>query len=129
MRLEELIQKAREEGYNQGFLDGRNYNPPVKLVGKAKRIQEIVCDYYGVSFDSMLMKNQPMSVYFPKHVLAYQLMNHTRMGASAVGKNLNRDRNTIRNSVKVVSNRIDTEDVIRRDMRILNEKIIQCLHT
>jgi chromosomal replication initiation ATPase DnaA len=129
MSIDEMLLKAKQEGYKEGFADGRKYTPRPVLVGKAKRIETVVCEYFEVEFENLVNHSRKVEVCYPRQVIMFFLDENTKMGHTAIGRVFNRNHGTVWKAKKSIQNRIDTDEFTRRDIRLLNEKINQCLHT
>lgn len=69
---------------------------------EADRIEQGVCDYFGVSIDEVKSPDTSRSVTEARSIIFYLLRDNTRLTLAAIGGRYNRNHSTVLNSNKKV---------------------------
>lgn len=91
-------------------------------------IMVIVCQYYGISSEVLKSGLRKRKVTWPRQVYCYLCSHLTKMSLKAIGETIgNRDHTTILHSKKLVKDLTQTDDLLRLEIRELQEKIKETL--
>ena len=86
-------------------------------------IIEIVCRYYGHTYDQVNQKNRKKELVMTRHICMFMGSTYTKLSEVNIGKKFNKDRTTVIHSCKVVNNLIETDKKIAYDIKVISNKI------
>jgi hypothetical protein len=96
-----------------------------------KEVAELVCRYYKISFDQMTDKSHLRDVVI-KRQIAHYLCQSNHLGSYTLIANIigNKNHSTINNSVKTVSNILDTKYPTHHynDIKYLEQEVVRLLN-
>lgn len=109
--------------YLQGYANGLKDSQPSEIIGRVKRIQEAVCNYFQVTLQDLKTKSRYSEIRYPRQVLCYLLMKHTSMGCPAIGRLLEQDHTTILYSKKVIETEMERYEYVKKDISVLVQRV------
>jgi chromosomal replication initiator protein len=88
------------------------------------RVVQIVAEYYGLVAPDLLGRGRTAPVAFARHVAMYLLREENGLSLPAIGDQLGgRDHTTVRHGVEKITNDLEQQEALRRDISTLREKL------
>ena len=88
-------------------------------------IGEIISREYNVSYKDLQSRSRKKVITFPRQVAMYLGRKHTEESLGDIGKTFNRNHATVIHAVKVVSELCRRDTSVRRQMEILDRKMVE----
>lgn len=88
-------------------------------MNRVEKIKKIVCDYYSVNMEFISRKCRRREVLYPRQILTYLLMKHTKIGCVLVSKMVSQDHTTVLNSVHTIEDLLFADDTVQKDIQEL----------
>jgi chromosomal replication initiation ATPase DnaA len=124
-KLRVYIGTLERELKRQGYMDDKikqmrdnhslTSSIQTKEVLKLDKIMDICCAYYNQDKDSVLGTRRLTELINPRHMFCYLAKNNTRLNDKEIGKYINRDRTTVINAVKNITNWLTSDKGTQRD--------------
>ena len=91
-------------------------------------IKKVVCKYYGTSFGAIKQRNRERRIVFKRQVLQYFMSLYTKYNLMKIGnKTGGYDHSTVIYALKVVRDLIETDSIIRNEIRHMDSEIKEAL--
>jgi chromosomal replication initiator protein len=88
------------------------------------RVVQIVAHYYGLTTADLLGRVRTAPVAFARHVAMYLLREENGLSLPAIGDQLGgRDHTTVRHGVEKITQDLEQQEALRRDISTLREKL------
>ena len=109
--------KEKAKKFKEKYWDCRHkYNFPLSLEEVEMypkgydSIVSVVCDYFGVPIDELKLKIRKRKFCLPRQICQYFALNYTRLTQQQIADKFFLEHATIINSIKTISNMIETVD-------------------
>jgi chromosomal replication initiator protein len=90
----------------------------------AERIIAVVARQFGIEVDRLLSRERSKEVALPRHVAMYLMREETSASLPQIGEALGgRDHTTVMYGCNKITNLMDTDDVLRRQVLLVREKL------
>lgn len=118
------LQQAYDLGYENGF---KAYRSPVvpELVGQARKIKEIVCEHYQITWEQILNRDRKQVYALPRMIMQYLLMKYTKMGGRPISRVFKVGNCTIIGNYRTIQDRMETDPELKKSINLLIAKIQQ----
>jgi chromosomal replication initiator protein len=73
--------------------------------------------YYGETLENVLKKGREREMVTIRHVICFLLRRYTSLSLKEVGNIFDQDHTTIMNAVRNISNLIQTDDNVKKDVQ------------
>lgn len=93
--------------------------PPAEAVLRA------VADFYGVTTEDLTGKRRVQRIVVPRHVAMYIMREDGRLSLPQIGQVLNRDHTTVLHGVEKMTEQIDRDEALRRDVLSIREGLFR----
>jgi chromosomal replication initiator protein len=88
------------------------------------RVVQIVAEFYGLDPTDLLGRGRTAPVAFARHVTMYLLREENGLSLPAIGDQLGgRDHTTVRHGVEKITQDLEQQEALRRDISTLREKL------
>lgn len=88
------------------------------------RVVEIVAEFYGLGTIDLLGRGRTAPVAFARHVAMYLMREENGLSLPAIGDQLGgRDHTTVRHGVEKITQDLEQQENLRRDISTLREKL------
>lgn len=103
---------------NYFIIPGLKYRSEIQTrVLKPEMIIQLVCGFYKTNFDEICKMCRKRELVEPRMVAMYLIKKYTKMGLRLIGELFGgRDHTTVIYAVQRISEMIDTNDRIKRDI-------------
>ncbi len=88
-------------------------------------IGEMICREYNVSYGDLQSRSRKKIIAFPRQVAMYLSRKYTEESLENIGKTFNRNHATVLYAVKVVSELCRRDTSVRRQVEILDQKMLE----
>jgi len=90
----------------------------------AERIIAVVARQFGIEVDRLLSRERSKEVALPRHVAMYLMREETSASLPQIGEAIGgRDHTTVMYGCNKITNLMDTDDVLRRQVLLVREKL------
>jgi chromosomal replication initiator protein len=90
----------------------------------ARRLLEIVTQYYDIRMDDLMGKSREQRFAFPRQVAMFLLREEAKCSFPAIGKHIGgRDHTTAMHACNKIDGLIKSDDQLKRDINLIREKI------
>lgn len=97
---------------------------PIKTVEMPTLIEGIVCSFYGVPIERVLMRTRKGKTSLCRHMIMFMMRKHTRLTLTEIGERYGRrDHTTVIHAVNHIQNMLDTDELIRYHWRCIEDEI------
>lgn len=87
-------------------------------------IQHMVCDYYNVSYDSLLAKTRKREIVQARQIAMYLAKKFTKSSLKSIGEHFSgKDHTTVIHSCQTVENLMDTDPVYKDKLMDVMQKV------
>jgi chromosomal replication initiation ATPase DnaA len=90
---------------------------------EAERIVKVICEYYGLTFDEIAVKNRKRRITFVRQALCYFLHYHGKLYKSEIGNLLNQHHTTVIFAIRKFNDAIETEYETRELVDEIKKKL------
>ena len=107
-------------------IPGLKFRPrsiPARGFINSDRIINIVLNHFDLSFAQISRKTRYQNIVYPRHVLIYILSKNTNLTLKGIGEMFHKDHTTVMHSIKVIEERMATEDCIKFEIMELEDSI------
>jgi chromosomal replication initiator protein len=92
------------------------------------RVVELVAEYYNLSSADLTGRSRTAPVAYARHVAMYLLREENGLSLPAIGDQLGgRDHTTVRHGVEKVTQDLEKQEQLRRDISALRERVYTAL--
>jgi chromosomal replication initiator protein len=117
--------------YERGYMDGirdRQAPAPVKhLVTKVKIIQDVVCEFYGLTLEAIKQKSRKAEIAHPRQVLSYFLMMNTAMTFQSIGRIFGKDHTTVIYAKRRIEDLTFSDPMVKDEVETIKKRIKEAL--
>ena len=86
-----------------------------------------VADFYGVTTDDLTGTRRVQRIVVPRHVAMYIMREDGQMSLPQIGQTLNRDHTTVLHGVDRITEQIDKNEALRRDVLSIRDGLFRGL--
>lgn len=87
-------------------------------------IQKMVCEYYDIPYDKLQAKTRKREIVQARQISMYLAKNHTKSSLKTIGDHFGgRDHTTVIHSCQTVKDLMDTDTMIREQVKELQQKV------
>jgi len=87
-------------------------------------IQKMVCEYYSIEYDKLQAKTRKREIVQARQISMYLAKMYTKSSLKTIGDHFGgRDHTTVIHSVTTVNNLMDTDSLIREQVKELQQKV------
>jgi chromosomal replication initiation ATPase DnaA len=120
------ISEEYKLGYEAGWLARELlvHEPTVYCVN-AEKIVGIVCGYFQTELKSLQSKSRQRHIVYPRQLCMYFLKSYTGLTQKIIGEMFgSRDHTTVIHAVASITDLLDVDAIVQRDVKILTETIL-----
>jgi chromosomal replication initiator protein len=117
--------------YERGYMDGlrdRIAPAPIKhLTTKVKIIQDIVCDFFGLTMEDLKQRSKRDEIKHPRQVMCYFLITNTSMTLQAIGRIFDRDHTTVIYAKRKIEDLSLYDSSVKEEVEIIGKRVRDAL--
>lgn len=100
--------------------------PGIPLKLSLSNIIRIVCEYTGYSLEELKSKSRKRELVFARMLIFYNARHHLRRTTlKTIGEPFNRDHATVLHGVKTISDLMDVDKEVRKDVQAIQSSLIK----
>lgn len=96
--------------------------PPRGFIN-SDRIINIILAHFDLTFFEVSRKTRYQRIVYPRQVLMYILSKNTNLTLVGIGQMFKKDHTTVLHAIKVINERMETENAIRFEIMELEDSI------
>lgn len=98
---------------------------PTANMVTVKKITTIVCEHYDMPWEKIISTRRFKDIRWIRHVMCFFIKHHLpKTTLKDIGAFVNRSHSNVINSLHRVNDLMETEESVRREIELINEKIL-----
>jgi chromosomal replication initiator protein len=98
---------------------------PTLYEDTANNIDRTVSEYYGIPIYKMVGVRRQRSLVVARQIAMLLSRKYTKLGIVAIGQRFRRDHTSVVHSCKTIQDLIDTDELIRKQVKEIEARILQ----